>query len=264
MQFHFVMLVLVLLSGLMLAVETSEMLMLLFAVSTVIATEMMNTAVETVVDMITQTYHPMAKLAKDVAAGAVLVASVNAMITGILIFFGSRPIEKIRGGIRVDYAPDVTVVLVVGILVLTLTVIMSKLITGRTNQGIWHGGVISGHSAIGFFLAMTIVFASGNMFVAVLAILLALVIAQSRVEAGVHSIQEVVLGAVIAIFLTSVIYWVMPRIYAQLRPGNHPPRPTTRPARAAALRNGVSIRSTSGLETQGSTLPYSGGTVPLG
>jgi membrane-associated phospholipid phosphatase len=87
---------------------------------------------------------------------------------------------------------------------------MSKLVTGRSNAGIWHGGVVSGHSAVGFFLAMTILFSSGNTFVAILALLMALIIAQSRVEAGVHSIQEVVLGAAVAIFLTTSVYYFMP------------------------------------------------------
>lgn len=209
MQIHFVMLVLVLLSGLLLALDTRDMLILLFCISLVISTEMVNTSLEAVVDMITQNYHPLAKMAKDVAAGAVLIASVNAVIAGLLIFFGAQPIEKIREGIPV-HTPDVTIVLVVGILVLTLTVLMSKLLTGRSNSAIWQGGVVSGHSAVGFFLAMTIIFASGNLFVAILALVMAVIIAQSRVEAGIHSIQEVVLGAIVAIFLTSSVYWAMP------------------------------------------------------
>jgi diacylglycerol kinase (ATP) len=175
----------------------------------VLMAEMINTAVETVVDMVTQQYHPLAKLAKDVAAGAVLLASVNALIVGLLIFLDNKRIQKIQVDLPFK-PPDVTIVLVVGILVLTATVIMSKLVTGRSNAGIWHGGVVSGHSAIGFFLAMTILFTSGNTFVAVLALLMALIIAQSRVEAGVHSVQEVVLGAIVAIFLTSAVYYFMP------------------------------------------------------
>lgn len=227
MQFHFLMLVLVLTSGLLLALDTRDMLTLLFCISLVIVTEMVNTAVETVVDMITQAYHPLAKLAKDVAAGAVLVASANATIAGLLIFFGNERIQKIRLGVPFN-PPDVTIVLVVGILVLTITVIMSKLIAGRSNAGLWHGGVISGHSAIGFFLAMTIIFTANNKFVAILALLMAVIIAQSRVEAGVHSLQEVVMGAVIAIFLTSSLYWFMPRAREYLLNKTSQPRATAR------------------------------------
>jgi diacylglycerol kinase (ATP) len=218
MQLHFAMLILVLVSGLLLALDTMRMLVLLFCISLVIATEMVNTAVEAIVDMVTQTYHPLAKLAKDVAAGAVLIASANAVIAGCLIFFGSEPIRKIGTGVDLPKnAPDVTVVFVVGILVLVAGVIMSKLLTGRANTGLLKGGVISGHSAVGFFLAVTIIYCSGNQFVAILALLMAAIIAQSRVEAGIHSLQEVLLGAVLAIFLTSSVYWLMPRVRAQLR-----------------------------------------------
>ncbi len=238
MQFHFAMLILVLASGLLLALDTRDMLVLLFCISLVIATEMVNTAVEAIVDMVTQTYHPLAKLAKDVAAGAVLIASANAIVAGGLIFFGSEPIRKIGQGVELPTRTvDVTVVLVVGIIVLVAGVIMSKLMTGRPNAGLLKGGVVSGHSAIGFFLAVTIIYCSGNRFVGILALLMAAIIAQSRVEAGIHSIQEVVLGALLAIFLTSSVYWLMPRIRAQLHQAAPPAASTTHRAapRGSAL-----------------------------
>jgi diacylglycerol kinase (ATP) len=211
MQIHFVMMVLVLLSALMVDMGKRDVILLLVCIVLVVAAEMVNTAIETVVDMVTQQYHPLAKLAKDVAAGAVMLASLNAVIVGLLLFLDPSHMRKRQVEIRLA-SPDVTIVLVVGILVLSVTVIMSKLITGRSNAGIWHGGVVSGHSAIGFFLAMTILFSSGNTFVTILALLMALIIAQSRVEAGVHSIQEVVLGAAVAIFLTTSVYYFMPVI----------------------------------------------------
>ena len=217
MRIHFYMLVLVLGAGLLLALDTRDMLVLLFCISLVIATEMFNTAVEAMVDMVTPNYHPLAKLAKDVAAGAVLIASGNALIAGLIIFFGSERIRDIKVSTQ-GFSGDITVVLVVGILVLTLTVMMSKLVTGRSNTGLFRGGVVSGHSAIGFFLAMTIIFTSNNLLTAILALLMAAIIAQSRVEAGVHSLQEVVLGAVIAIFLTSSVYWIMPQVRARFWP----------------------------------------------
>jgi len=220
MQIHFVMLVLVLASGLMLALDKRDMVILLFCICLVIATEMVNTAVETVVDMVTQTYHPLAKLAKDVAAGAVLVASATATIAGVLILFGSEPLRAVGRGVLIvpNRSPDVTVVLVVGILVVTVTVVMSKLIQGRPNEGLLRGGVVSGHSAIGFFLAMTIIFTSDNRIVQLIALLMAVIIAQSRVETRVHSVQEVVLGAAVAVFLTSSVYWLMPMVQRHLAP----------------------------------------------
>lgn len=52
----------------------------------ILALELVNTAIEAVVDLVTEEYRPLAKLAKDTAAGAVLIASIMAAGTGILIF----------------------------------------------------------------------------------------------------------------------------------------------------------------------------------
>lgn len=217
MQVHFVMLALVLMSGLMLGLDARDMLLLLFAAALVIAVEMINSAVESVVDLCVEGYHPAAKIAKDVSAGAVLVASVNAIVVGVVVFFSASPLRPAHGGgSPVTSSPDVTVVLAVGVLVMTTLVIMTKLLTGRSNPELLRGGAISGHAAIGFFLAMTIVFTSGDRIVGMLALALAALVAQSRVDAGIHTVQQVVLGAVLAIFLTASVYWVMPRVRAFL------------------------------------------------
>ena len=67
---------------------------------------------------------------------------------------------------------------------------------------------MSGHSAIAFFLATTIMFFANNVFVAILALLLALLVAQSRVEAHIHTVQEVLVGAALGLLLTAIIYRV--------------------------------------------------------
>jgi diacylglycerol kinase (ATP) len=211
MRFHFYTLVAVLLSGLLLNLDNRDMLVLVFAITLVIVAEMINTAIEATVDMITENYNPAAKLAKDVAAGAVLIAAMNAVIAGILIFFGKKRLENIQTRMQQDITSslEVTQIVVVSIVLLSLIVIISKLLS-NTGKTPWHGGIISGHSAIGFLLAMTIFFTAKNPVVAFLAILLAVLVAQSRVEAGVHSLREVILGAVLAILLTSLVYRVMP------------------------------------------------------
>ena len=227
MRFHFFTLVAVLLSGLLLNLDNRDMLVLLFAITLVIVAEMFNTAIEAAVDMVTENYHPVAKLAKDVAAGAVLIAAMNAVIAGVLIFFGQKRLTQIQERALTATAPDVTRVVIIGILLLTLIVIISKLLSDTGSP--WHGGIISGHSAIGFLLAMTIYFTSRNTMVAFLAILLAVLVAQSRVEAGVHSLQEVVLGAVLAILLTSLVYWIMPKMLLRWgrNSGSHAVAPIT-------------------------------------
>ncbi len=60
---------------------------LVIMVMSVLMVEMINTAFELVVDMLSPEFHPTAKIIKDVAAGAVLVASISAFVVGILLFF---------------------------------------------------------------------------------------------------------------------------------------------------------------------------------
>lgn len=64
-----------------------ELLILFFTVSLVIVTEMINTAIEKTIDMYTKEYHPLAKIAKNVAAASVLIAAINAIIVAYLLFF---------------------------------------------------------------------------------------------------------------------------------------------------------------------------------
>lgn len=233
MRYHFFTLVAVLLAGLLLGLDNRDMLVLVFAVTLVIVAEMFNTAIEAVVDMITENYSPAAKLAKDVAAGAVLLAAVNAVIAGVLIFFGQENLNHIQAKIAKNPDPNLAGVVVMGIVLLTLIVIISKLISNTGSP--WRGGIISGHSAIGFLLAMTIFFTAGNTAVSFLAIVLAILVAQSRVEAGVHSLREVVLGAILAILLTAMVYRVMPMLRAMVARHLHAPATQSAPGNSVLL-----------------------------
>src|SRR5215210_3876260 len=93
LRFHFVAALLALLAGAVMGLSRAEVLVLLFAITLVIIAELFNTAIEAVVDLVTTTYHPLAKHAKDVAAGAVLIAALNAVVVGLLLFFD---VERIR------------------------------------------------------------------------------------------------------------------------------------------------------------------------
>lgn len=73
-------------AGFWLQINTSEWLFLFSAVFLVTTMEMLNTALERVVDLFTREYHPLARLAKNAAAGAALLAAVYALIVALLIF----------------------------------------------------------------------------------------------------------------------------------------------------------------------------------
>ncbi len=72
--------------GVGLGLQRWEWLVLVITITLVLAAEAFNTAIEAVVDIATSTYHPLARIAKDVSAGAVLLCAIMAIIVGCLIF----------------------------------------------------------------------------------------------------------------------------------------------------------------------------------
>ncbi|MBQ1252455.1 MAG: diacylglycerol kinase family protein [Firmicutes bacterium] len=85
-RIHMVMGVIAFALGLFLRLTPGELAILLLLIGLVLIAEMLNTALENLVDLCTEDYHPLAKVVKDVAAGAVLLLCVVAVIIGIVIF----------------------------------------------------------------------------------------------------------------------------------------------------------------------------------
>ena len=87
MRFHAVAAVMVIAAAALLQLTWQRWLFLLVAITMVMAAELLNTAVEVVVDMVSPEPHPMAKAAKDTAAGAVLLTAIFAFVVAIIVFY---------------------------------------------------------------------------------------------------------------------------------------------------------------------------------
>ncbi len=87
MQIHCTVAVLVIIFGIILKISLLEWAFCVLLFALVISLELVNTAIEAVVDLVTKEKQPLAKKAKDAAAGAVLVSAINAAIIGGVIFF---------------------------------------------------------------------------------------------------------------------------------------------------------------------------------
>jgi len=205
MRYHILSVILVLGTGLLFQLDRGDMLLLLFTVSLVLITEMFNTAVEVMIDLFNPSFHPLAKIAKDIAAGAVLIASINAVIVGFFLFAYNGRLERfLKHDLRQQY-PDFMMMIVVGAILLLLLLLAGRWLGER--WALLRGGLISFHSALGFFLAMTILFVPDKILTGILAFTMALLIAYGRVESGSHTVQEVVVGGLLAVFLSAVVYW---------------------------------------------------------
>ena len=208
MRIHFLLAAGVLVAALAFDVEKLELIALLIAICFVLVAEMINTAVEAAVDVASTSFDPMAKLAKDIAAGAVLISSVNAIAVGYLVFSGQVADRSSEFLDRLSRAPaEVTLIA----LVLTIgLVIATKAFTRRGTP--LRGGLPSGHAAVAFaaWMAVTLVLDdSGHRFlVSSLTFIMALLVAQTRVESGVHSSLEVGYGALLGALTTLVLFQV--------------------------------------------------------
>ena len=199
MRVHLTLIIVVMLAALFFEVSELEAIALFVSISLVLVTELFNTAAEMTVDLVTQRYHQWAKTIKDVAAAAVLVASANAILVGAVIFLQpERWRERLAELARA--APPYTalqaiLVSAMGIALLAAIVVALK---ARWRAGSFlAGGVVSGHAALAFFLATSVFFLTDDAVATALAVGLALLISQSRVQGQIHTVRETVLGALL-------------------------------------------------------------------
>jgi diacylglycerol kinase (ATP) len=208
LRIHFLIAIVVIGAAAALGVQRLELIALLFAIAFVLVAEMVNTAIEGAIDVSTTSFDPNAKLAKDVAAGAVLIAAVTAIAIGYLVFAHAAAHRTARVLDRVRDAPaEITLVALV---LVVLIVIATKAWTGRGTP--LRGGLPSGHAAVAFagWMAATYVIGDDHRFlISTLTFIMALLVAQTRVESGVHSTLEVVYGGVLGALVTLVVFQVL-------------------------------------------------------
>lgn len=201
MQLHVTVMVLVLMASLFLDLSRIELAALFFAIGLVLISEMLNTAIEAIVDLIIDTHHKIAGTAKDIGAGAVLIASIVALAIGYLILYNrihvSSPIV-----LRTECNP-----LHISFVSLALVLIIVLATKASVGKGTFlRGGMPSGHSAIALCIWVIVTFVSQNILISFLVLIASFLLCQSRLRTGIHSLQEVVTGAIIGGLITLLIF----------------------------------------------------------
>ena len=198
MKFHILLAIIVVILAILTNATKVEILIISLSVSFVIITEMINTSVEALVDLISPNRHPLAKLAKDVAAGAVLVYLL--FYDKLLDIFDSKNDLHIMAARKGNIA----------VLILVLTAIIVVVIKTFYKHGTpLEGGMPSGHSAIGFATFGIIMFMTSDIRIQALGLFMALLVAQSRVKAGIHSFKEVLAGGILGFMIAFIIMFTL-------------------------------------------------------
>ncbi len=202
MRYHLYSAMLVLIVSFVLGISWTEFVVLVTLAIVVISVEMLNTAIETITDILFKEYDQRAKVIKDTAAGAVLITALGAAIIGYVILF--EPVKNFfYSGLSVakHSGADVAVVALVVVLIL---VVITKTFFGKGQPLM--GGMPSGHAAVAFSIWISVTLISESFMPSLLVFIMAILIAQSRVYVGIHKPIEVILGALLGITVTFLLF----------------------------------------------------------
>ena len=206
MRVHFVIAILITLLSLFFDFTRFELLLLFFSIALVFITEMINTSIERIVDMITDKHHPLARLAKDIAAGGVLIGAINSLVVGYLLFFDRLNPYTNLVLFKIKNSP-IHLTFIALMLVILLTIgLKTKFYKQKGTP--FQGGIISGHSAISFCVATIIAFIANNILVSTLSYFMAILVGESRIEGKIHSLLEVILGALLGTVIGILVFQI--------------------------------------------------------
>lgn len=201
MRIHFIAAIAAMLAVLFLKVTPLEFALLALSILAVLCAEMFNTAIEAVVDLVSPGYHPLAKTAKDTAAGGVLITACGAAIMGYLIL--AKYVMPYYGEVLAMFGTVSDMGTVIAILIVVIVVIIVKSATGTGTP--LHGGIPSGHAAVAFSIATAVSLNTHDPLISLLSLLLAIMVSHSRLLMKIHTLREVVIGACIGSVITLLV-----------------------------------------------------------
>ena len=204
MRTHFLIALFFILLGICLNFSAVEITILAITITLVLVVEMINTAIELTIDMIKIEFHPAARIIKDVSAGAVLLTSINAVIVGYILF--AKKVQFDVGTYFVNIRTSPWHLTFMALILVFGSSILGKIIFHKGTP--LRGGMPSGHSAIAFAIWTIIAFFTNNSIVIALAFLMAFLIARHRVKDAVHTVWEVIAGAILGVLLTTLIFQI--------------------------------------------------------
>jgi len=203
-KFYLIVSFILLFTCFMIGVNRFEFITIALITILVIVAEMFNSALETIVDMKSPENSDIARIAKDVAAGAVLICAVGAFIIGYLILwpYFIRIIDE--GFWIAKHTPENIAVLAV--IIIMLLVIMFKAYMGKGHP--LKGGFPSGHAAIAFSIWISITFMSRHQILIFSTLLFAIAISLSRLQRKIHTILDIAFGIIFGSGITLLLFWI--------------------------------------------------------
>lgn len=202
MKLHITASVVVLVLSLFYDLTRAEFMIVCTTIAIVIICELFNTAIEVIIDTIIGIYHPKAKIVKDTAAGAVFVSAILSLLVGYFIFFDRLSTSLEIGIIRIKQTP-----MHITVIALILTMLVVLLLKSFFRKGTpFSGGMPSGHSAVAFSAATAAALWTNNASITILFLIVALLVVQSRLEGKIHTVVELIAGAIVGFAVTLLLF----------------------------------------------------------
>lgn len=208
MFFHVFAAAVVLISAFFLDFSRVELIVIGLTVVFVLVAELVNTAIEVLTDLVTDgKYHELAKKAKDISAGAVLLAAVASLFVAYLLIYPKVKIFLASGEITIRGMENKEHLAIISIAITLISVLLIKGKFYKPNTSHLFGGTISGHAALAFNLATIGTIMAKDFMIIVILYTLALIVAESRYEAKIHTIKELVLGAILGSLIALALFY---------------------------------------------------------
>ncbi len=203
-RYHLYSAAFILILSYVLGISKNDFLIIALTVVVVLLAELLNTAMETLVDIVSPEHCEKARIAKDVAAGAVLTTAFGAAAIGYIIL-----LPYLRDGLQKGFhvakhsAEEISIMAVTLVMIL---VVVAKAYFGKGTP--LRGGIPSGHSALAFSIWVVVVYTTGSLVASALCFIIAALIATSRVVSRIHTPWEVIVGGMMGALLTFILFAV--------------------------------------------------------
>ena len=202
LRYHFYCAAAVLLVSYIFGVSRTEFMIISLSVIAVLLSEMFNTAIEAIVDIISPNHSEKARIVKDIAAGAVLVTVFGAAVVGYIVLSPYIRDVFYKGLYIAKHSREEIAIL--SFIIVLILVVITKVYFGKGHP--LRGGMPSGHAALAFSAWIAVTFIAANFTASLLSFILAVIIAQSRVTTKVHTWWEVFLGSLMGAVVTLLLF----------------------------------------------------------
>ena len=198
LRYHFYAAFVVLFLSFLLGVARNEFLIISVSVILVLLAEMLNTAIEATVDLISPERCEKARIAKDIAAGTVFITSCGVAVVGSIILFPYAQ-NLFTNGFRIARHSGQDIALLAIVFVLIAVVLLKARFGGGTTLA---GGMPSGHAALAYSAWVSITYLTSSFAASAIAFVMAFAVARSRTKKKVHRPIEVVAGGALGAIIT--------------------------------------------------------------